>query len=178
MVGSIGVLAGLPNFHKVLEHNNVEYRQVTAGKYKRTVNILTPNTEEGVAKFQEDCDVIHEAFKEHVARWRPGVDIEAVATGEVWFGRAALEKRLIDDLGVSDSEIRARESDGFDVIEVTPVKAKKQGLAKLLEGTSPSAETLVSRLGAAAAATWRGLLEQRAPPTARLEAPHLRDSDN
>merc|ERR1711920_1094722 len=66
MVGSIGVIAGSPNFHELLERNQVEFTQVTAGKYKRTVNVLTPNTPEGIAKFKEDVEVIHTSFKEHV----------------------------------------------------------------------------------------------------------------
>merc|ERR1712228_111119 len=104
-IGSIGVLAGVPNFHRVLDRNEVEFTQVTGGKYKRTVNVLTPNTPEGLAKFRQDVDDIHGAFKSHVAQWRPNLDIEEVATGEVWLGASALERGLVDAVGTSDEEI-------------------------------------------------------------------------
>ena len=68
MVGSIGVVASVPNFNKVLKKNDVDYLLFTAGKYKRTITIFGENSEEGKEKFQKDMDVIHQAFKDHVSR--------------------------------------------------------------------------------------------------------------
>jgi len=134
MVGSIGVIAGVPNFHRILERNEIEFQQITAGKYKRTANILTPNTEEGLAKFREDVETIHEAFRGHVQRCRPQVDVDTVATGEVWLGASALERGLVDSLGTSEDLIRSKSLEGFTVVELSPAKKDKHGLARLLEG--------------------------------------------
>merc|ERR1712032_598794 len=178
MIGSIGVIAGSPNFHKLLERNQVEFTQVTAGKYKRTVNVLTPNTPEGIAKFKEDVEVIHTSFKEHVQHWRPNMDIEQVATGEVWLGTAALSRGLIDEVGTSEAYIRQKVQEGFDAIELAKAEKKKRGLAKLLEGMGGpegaveaflhKAADAVSRLLARVAHSVRG----EAP---RAEAPELRE---
>jgi len=175
MVGSIGVIAGMPNFHKVLERNEVEFQQVTAGKYKRTVNILTPNTEEGLAKFREDVDVIHSAFKDHIQQFRPQMDIDDLATGEVWLGAAALGKGLVDGLGTSDELIRMKVMAGFDAVELSAAKKEKQGLAKLLEGlggpASEAFDAVGARLGEAASLVMRRLRGQAAEP--RVESPHF-----
>lgn len=181
MVGSIGVIAGVPNIHKVLERNEVEYQQVTAGKYKRTVNVLTPTTEEGLAKFREDVDVIHEAFKEHIRQFRPELDMDSVATGEVWLGSAALGRGLVDQLGTSDEVIRSKVQAGFDAVELSQAKKGKQGLAKFLEGLggaslSEALEAAVPRLGETARGVWDRLCGQAAQP--RVEAPHLHGSDS
>lgn len=175
-LGSIGVLAGIPNLHKLLDRNDVEFVQVTGGKYKRTVNVLTPNTEEGLAKFRQDVDDIHIAFKDHVQSNRPGLDIDKVATGEVWLGTAALGQGLIDSLGTSDDEIRRKVAEGFDAVELTQAVKKKEGLAKFLEGVGGGAagelvEATVTRAAGAVKALWRRV---SAAPEARLEAPALR----
>lgn len=134
MVGSIGVIAGVPNVHRLLERNEVEFQQVTAGKYKRTVNVLTANTDEGLAKFREEIEEVHDAFKSHVQHWRPGLNVEEVATGEVWFGEGARKLGLIDDLGTSDEVIRCMVQEGFDAVEVGPALPRKTGLLRLLGG--------------------------------------------
>lgn len=178
-LGSIGVIAGSPNFSKVLERNQVEFTQVTAGKYKRTVNVLTPNTEEGIAKFREDVEIIHGAFKAHVQRWRPGLDVEEVATGEVWLGAASLSKGLIDEVGTSDDYIRQKVQDGFDAIELARPEKKKKGLAKLLEGVGGpegGAEALLHRAADSASAIWDRMVAGSSTASApRAEAPELRE---
>mmetsp|Transcript_52509 Transcript_52509/g.169412 ORF Transcript_52509/g.169412 Transcript_52509/m.169412 type:complete len:523 (-) Transcript_52509:481-2049(-) len=179
MVGSIGVIAGVPNFHKLLERSEVEFLQVTAGKYKRTVNVLTPNTEEGLAKFKEDIDIIHEAFKEHIKQCRPALDVDEVATGEVWLGRAALEKGLIDEVGVGEAVLRRKAQEGFDVFELSLAKEKRQGLAKLLEGLGSggagAAQVFAHSLGESLRSVWgRALGQAGAPLEPRLEAVQFR----
>mmetsp|Transcript_133713 Transcript_133713/g.257308 ORF Transcript_133713/g.257308 Transcript_133713/m.257308 type:complete len:535 (+) Transcript_133713:58-1662(+) len=175
-LGSIGVLAGIPNFHKLLDRNDVDFVQVTGGKYKRTVNVLTPNTEEGLAKFRQDVDDIHVAFKDHVQSCRPALDVEKVATGEVWLGTAALGQGLIDSLGTSDDEIRRKVAEGFDAVELTQAVKKKEGLAKFLEGVGGGAavgdlvDSMATRASGAAKAVWRRF----SAPETRLEAPGLR----
>ena len=87
VIGSIGVLAQIPNFHRVLKKNDIEFEQLTAGKYKRTLTMFGENTEEDREKFVEDLEDTFGLFKEFVALNRPVVDIEAIATGETWFGQ-------------------------------------------------------------------------------------------
>lgn len=108
ILGSIGVVAQLPNFHKLLKKHNIDYEMFTAGEYKRTVTMLGENTEKGRAKFVEDLEDTHVLFKEFVSEHRPQVDIAQVATGEVWFGRRAKDVNLIDELQTSDEYLLAQ----------------------------------------------------------------------
>mgnify|MGYP005989038685 CR=1 FL=1 len=105
ILGSIGVVAQLPNFHKVLKKHGVDYETFTAGEYKRTVTMFGENTEKGKEKFIEEIQDTHLLFKEFVAQARPNIDIDKVATGEVWFGKRAIEHNLIDELNTSDDFI-------------------------------------------------------------------------
>lgn len=102
VIGSIGVVASLPNFHRVLKKNDVDYEMLTAGEYKRTLTVLGENTDKGRQKFQQDLEETHELFKEFITANRPQLDINKVATGEVWFGSRALDTQLIDGLSTSD----------------------------------------------------------------------------
>lgn len=102
MVGSIGVVAQIPNFHRILQKNDIDYELHTAGEYKRTLTMFGENTDEGRAKFNEELELTHDLFKHFVSEHRPQLDIDAIATGEVWFGSQALENQLVDELGTSD----------------------------------------------------------------------------
>ncbi len=107
VLGSIGVVAQLPNFNKVLKKHDVDYEIFTAGEYKRTVTMLGENTEKGRRKFMEDLEETHVLFKEFVGEHRSQVNVDEVATGEIWFGRRALEKNLIDLISTSDEYLTA-----------------------------------------------------------------------
>lgn len=113
IIGSIGVVAQLPNIHRLLKKHDVDVEVLTAGEFKRTLTVLGENTEKGREKFQEDLEATHRLFKDFVAHYRPALPIESVATGEVWLGTAALDRRLVDSLGTSDEYLaaRAREAD-------------------------------------------------------------------
>jgi serine protease SohB len=102
IVGSIGVLAQLPNFHRLLEEKGIDFEQITAGRYKRTLTMFGENTDEGRAKLKEQVEDIHELFKNQIREHRPQVDLESVATGEHWYGTRALELKLVDELRTSD----------------------------------------------------------------------------
>jgi serine protease SohB len=102
IVGSIGVLAQLPNFHRWLDAKGVDFEQVTAGRFKRTLTMFGENTDEGREKLRGELEDIHAMFKAQIAEHRPQVDIEAVATGEHWYGMRALELKLVDALQTSD----------------------------------------------------------------------------
>lgn len=118
VLGSIGVVAQLPNFHKLLKKNNIDYEMFTAGEYKRTVTMFGENTEKDREKFREDLEDTHVLFKEFVSEHRPQVDIAKVATGEVWFGRRAMEVNLVDSLLTSDEYLLAQ-AENADIYEVT-----------------------------------------------------------
>ncbi len=111
LVGSIGVLAQLPNFHRLLRKHDIDFEQVTAGEYKRTLTVFGENTEQGREKFREDLQEIHDHFKAYVKSHREQVDIEKVATGEVWLGNRALELGLVDELMTSDEYLGSRVDD-------------------------------------------------------------------
>lgn len=102
LVGSIGVVSAMPNFSKVLKRNDVDFIQLTGGKWKRTVDVFSEVTEEAKQKAQEDVLMVHDAFKGLVQRQREGLDVEEVATGEVFLGAEAMSKGLVDRLATSD----------------------------------------------------------------------------
>lgn len=104
-IGSIGVLAQLPNFNKLLKKNDIEFEQHTAGEFKRTLTIFGENNDEGRAKFKEEIEEIHVLFKDFVHSQRPDMDIDKVATGEYWPGVKAKALGLIDDITTSDDYI-------------------------------------------------------------------------
>ena len=102
VVGSIGVVAQIPNVHRLLKRNDVDVELLTAGQYKRTLTVFGENTDEGRAKFQEELETAHALFQRFLQRYRPQLDLERLATGEHWFGEEALELQLVDELGTSD----------------------------------------------------------------------------
>lgn len=117
IVGSIGVAAPVPNAHRLLERNGVDYETATAGRFKRTVTFFGANTDEGRQKFQEQLDETHELFKGFVKRYRPALDVEAVATGEYWHGLRGLELGLVDRLATSD-DVLCELAEKADVLAV------------------------------------------------------------
>ena len=123
VIGSIGVLAQLPNFHRLLKKNDVDFELLTAGKYKRTLTMFGENTDDGRAKFVEDLEDTYDLFKDFVVLNRPVVDIEAVATGEIWYGQRALDQKLVDELSTSDAYLQTRLAD-IEAFEVRYVPKK------------------------------------------------------
>jgi serine protease SohB len=144
IMGSIGVVAQIPNFNKVLKKHDIDYEVLTAGKYKRTMTVFGENTEEGREKFKADLEDTHELFKSYVSERRPVVDIEAVANGDIWFGSRALDVKLVDELKTSDEYVSdaCREADVFSV----EFKEKKHLMDRLGLAVSSGVEKSVSRL--------------------------------
>jgi len=105
VLGSIGVVAQIPNFNRLLKSQNIDVEMHTAGEYKRTLTMLGENTEAGREKFLEELEDVHELFKTFVAENRSKVDIAAVGTGEAWYGQRALERQLVDLLMTSDEYV-------------------------------------------------------------------------
>lgn len=105
ILGSIGVVAQVPNFNRLLKEHNVDYELYTAGQYKRTVTMFGENTEEGKEKFEEELQQTHKLFKRFVEKYRGQLDVEKVATGEHWYGEDALGLNLVDKIQTSDEVI-------------------------------------------------------------------------
>lgn len=105
IVGSIGVVAQVPNFNRLLKDNKIDFELFTAGEYKRTVTMFGENTEEGKAKFEEEIQQTHALFKHFVEKYRPQLNVEKVATGEHWYGQDALDLNLVDKLQTSDEYV-------------------------------------------------------------------------
>ncbi len=105
IVGSVGVISQLPNFHEFLKKHDIAFETFTAGEYKRTVTIFGENDDKDRSKHQEDINRIHELFKAFVKKHRPSLDVEKIATGEFWFGTDALALGLVDEIATSDAYI-------------------------------------------------------------------------
>ena len=131
IIGSIGVIAQIPNFNKLLRKMDVDFEQHTAGEYKRTLTIFGENTEQGREKFREELEDTHQLFKSFITDNRPELDIESVATGEHWYGTRAVDKGLIDDISTSDDLIinAVKDSEVFEVsYEVPKTLSEKIGI--------------------------------------------------
>ncbi len=117
VLGSIGVLAQVPNVNRLLRERGVDVEMFKGGRFKRTVTVLGRNTDEDREKFQQEIDEIHRLFKQFVAEHRPSLDLDKVATGEHWFGRDALALGLCDEIGTSDDWLMSRR-DEADLLHV------------------------------------------------------------
>jgi serine protease SohB len=124
LVGSIGVIAQVPNVHRLLKKNDVDVEVITAGKYKRTLTVFGENTDEGRQKFTEELEDVHSLFQEFVKDNRPQLDIETVSTGEAWYGKRALDLGLVDELCTSDEYLMAL-CEHHDVFEVKWIEHQK-----------------------------------------------------
>nr|WP_113874140.1 protease SohB [Marinomonas aquiplantarum] len=118
ILGSIGVVAQVPNVHRLLDKSLIDVELHTAGKYKRTLTMLGKNTDEGREKFKQDLEDTHGLFKRFVSEQRPQLDIEEIATGDTWYGREALENKLVDDVMTSDAYLVAQYKDS-EVVQVS-----------------------------------------------------------
>ena len=154
ILGSIGVLAQIPNFNRMLDNHGVDFEQVTAGKYKRTVTMFGKNTDEDRAKLKQELEDVHTLFKAAVREYRPDLDLDKVATGEHWYGTRALELGLADEIKTSDELLTERVAER-DLYAVT--YRIRQPLQKRLMSNVDSA------LEKADAARWRHKFESRLP---------------
>ena len=143
IIGSIGVVAQIPNIHRLLKKHDVDVDVMTAGEFKRTVTVLGENTEKGKQKFQAELEETHQLFKQFVAQNRPHLDVDKVATGEHWFGQQALALQLVDELATSDDIILEKMKDK-SVIAVK-YKVKKPLLQKIGKQAEESIEGIIHR---------------------------------
>jgi len=154
ILGSIGVLAQIPNFNRMLDSHGVDFEQITAGKYKRTVTMFGENTDEDRAKLKEELEDVHALFKAAIGRYRPALDLEKLATGEHWYGSTALELGLADEIKTSDELLLELAADR-DLYQLT--YRIRQPLQKRLMANIDSALEKVDAAG------WRRRFESRLP---------------
>jgi serine protease SohB len=144
VVGSIGVIAQLPNLNRVLKKYDVDYREVTAGEFKRTVSVFGELTEPGLAKFREQIEGTHSLFKNFVQQHRPQLDIQRIATGEHWYALEAKDLGLVDEILTSDAYLVSRAASA-DIYKVSYEERKKL-LDRLSEAVAMGVRSLVVRL--------------------------------
>ncbi len=134
IIGSIGVVYQLPNFNRLLKKKNVDFEQITAGAYKRTLTMFGENTKHDREKVQEEIDAMQDLFKDHVAVHRKQLNIDTVATGEHWYGKQALDLNLIDQLQTSDDFVLSAKNQ-YDIVHIEYHIKEKLG-KKLAHGLS------------------------------------------
>ena len=151
IIGSIGVVMQLPNFHRFLQKHNVDFEQLTAGEYKRTLTMLGKNTDKDRAKAQADVDEIQVLFKNHITKFRPIVEIDKVATGEHWFASQCIAKNLVDKIQTSSDYLLEHAAE-YNIY--TLAIKHKQKLSKKLANNMSSAGRSIGNVA------WR-LLQQK-----------------
>lgn len=147
---------------------SVEFQTVTAGKYKRTLTPTKKVTKQDYEKTKEDIEDIFNLFRDFVAKNRPQLDIEKVATGETWFGEDALERNLCDEIKTVDELLVDFVDQGYDVYEVE------------YEPPSPFGSLIAGQRGGGGASKGRttedrGLVGQAVSWLVRVIASELRD---
>lgn len=144
IIGSIGVMAQIPNVHRLLKKYDIDVELLTAGEYKRTLTVMGENTEKGRQKFLADIQVIHDQFKNFISRFRPQTNIAQVATGEVWSGEAAVQMQLVDEICTSDEYI-VKSCEAADVYSVK-YEEKKSLQQKFGMAAEASVESALDKL--------------------------------
>lgn len=143
IIGSIGVVVQLPNFHKLLKEHHIDYEMYTAGEFKRTLTVFGENTAEGRKKLKEEIEEVHQIFKNLITDHRPQVDIDKVATGEHWLGQQALDLKLVDDIQTSDDYLLEK-SKSAKLLEIC-YEVKKPMLSKLTSAAHSLREKIYTR---------------------------------
>jgi serine protease SohB len=145
VVGSIGVVAQIPNVHRLLKKHEIDVDIITAGAHKRTLTVLGENTEEGREKFTEQLEDVHALFQEYLLASRPQLDMSKVATGESWYGQRALDLQLVDRIMTSDSYLLelAQEREVYEICW----RAHKKPLERLLGQFSSAFAKFAASIG-------------------------------
>lgn len=143
IIGSIGVIVQIPNFNRLLKDKHIEFEQLTAGNFKRTLTLFGHNTDEGREKMQQEIEEIHQLFKNVIHKHREQVDIEKVSTGEHWLGTQALEMKLVDEITTSDDYLLTQ-SKSANLYEIT-YQHKKTLANKLVSGVNMLKHHLIDK---------------------------------
>jgi serine protease SohB len=145
VIGSIGVVAQVPNVHRLLKKHDVDVEILTAGRYKRTLTMLGENTEEGREKFLSDLARTHDLFKQHVGSRRPQLDVEAVSQGDIWYGSEAIAIGLIDEVGTSQALLAGYLKQDLKIFEVSLEKPRRM-MDRFGKGVTLSLDRVLDRV--------------------------------
>lgn len=145
VIGSIGVVAQVPNVHRLLKKHDVDVEILTAGRYKRTLTMLGENTEEGREKFLSDLARTHELFKQHVGSRRPQLDVETVSQGDIWYGSEAIDIGLIDEVGTSQALLARYLKEEVKIFEVSLEKPRRV-MDRFGKGVTGSLDRVLDRV--------------------------------
>jgi serine protease SohB len=143
VIGSIGVVAQVPNFHRMLKKHDIDMEVLTAGEHKRSLTMLGENTRKGRDKFIHDLEQTHVLFRDFVARQRPQLDMDQVANGDVWYGQQAIALQLVDELTTSDEYLQLASHD-HDLFLVSYIE-KKNLMQKMSLGVAHQVEQWLRR---------------------------------
>ncbi len=143
IIGSIGVVAQVPNFHRLLKKHDVDFEEITAGEFKRTVTMFGEITDKGRRKFLDQIEDTHGLFKNFVHTYRPQLDVAQVATGEYWFGERAKQLNLVDEIMASDDYLFKRR--GEAQIFKIEIQSHKKWSEKLAENIASLIHQSVER---------------------------------
>lgn len=143
IIGSIGVIVQLPNFHRLLKDKHIDFEQITAGSFKRTLTLFGENTEEAREKLNHEIQEIHHLFKNLIHDYRKDIDIEKVSTGEHWLGKQALPLKLVDEISTSDDYLLTHSKD-FNLFEIK-YHVKKSFTEKLFGAQARFTESLFKK---------------------------------
>jgi protease-4 len=101
LVGSIGVIMQGLDLTEVPDKYGIDTRTYKSGKYKDLLSSWRDPTEEEEHLVQELIDDVHIQFKEYVQQRRnlTAEQVNALAMGQVFSGRQALDNGLIDTIG-------------------------------------------------------------------------------
>ena len=153
VIGSIGVVAQVPNVHRLLKKHDVDVEILTAGAHKRTLTLLGENTDEGRRKFLEDLADTHVLFKQHVRQRRPLLDIDSVSDGDIWYGQQAEALGLIDGVQTSEGYLASRAREGVDIFEVS-LTAPRSLASRIVQGAEGNLQRAFEK-GVQRALNWR-----------------------
>ena len=116
LTGSIGVWAALPNFKNSLEKVGILFDQVSTSELN--FSLFEPPSENLSSFMQSYVDGSYKKFIKLVSKNREITieNTEKIAQGRIWSGKSAVQKKLVDSLGVFQDgiEILKKESEISD----------------------------------------------------------------
>lgn len=141
-VGSIGVVAQLPNFNQFLEDKGVKVFELTAGDKKRSLTMLGKPDQDKENHMLDKLETMHDLFISHVTNSRPKMleldsDMSAtVFSGDYWTAKETVDNgyNLVDELKTSEEFLFSLFS-SHNLIEIK-LKEKKKGLVSRLIGVN------------------------------------------
>ena len=136
ITGSIGVVAMIPNISKLSKNIGLNSEQINKGKYSDLFNPYREPDAEEFEALKKDVEETYTEFKTRIAEGREMTleDVEMFAQGQVWNSEDALDKDLIDGVGMlNDAIIKAAEIAGISEYSVHFYPQKKSIFEEFLK---------------------------------------------